>query len=745
MQRILTTLETLASERTSEGDSSESGARKMERDRATHRSGVHRALEPTSVAVVGASRDEAKRGYVIFDILDEWKFEGTVYAENPKYAGETIQGHDVYETASAIGEPVDLACVLTPAQVVPEVLEDCGRAGVGGALIFAAGFGELGNHEIEERILASAREHDIRILGPNTNGLINVHHGLDLLGRPDIPRGGIAMLSQSGNLASGLVQEAIHANQGGFSFYISVGNESDVTFDECLGFLSTHEKTDVVTCYVEGMADGRSFLQEAASFVRDRPIAALKGGLSDVGRRSAQSHTASIAGSAAVIDDVYRQAGVVRVERADELLAVSDSLANLPPAVGPNVAILSDGGGHATHAADSLVEMGLVVPELDPETQAAIRERIPEQAPNVTNPVDVLTLEHDLDIYADCAAALLDDPNVHALLLCGYFGGYASNYDSQTEAREATVAERIIDLMDAHDTPVVVQSIFAEQNLPAIRTLADSPITVLDSINTATRCIAALETYGHHLRTATQKSDFVVSATDESSSIVTEAFIQDRTRLSEFEAKRLLQEYDAPVTPMERVESTTEAVDAATRFDGPVAMKVLSRDIVHKSEVGGVALDVEGAASVRSTYENLMADARAAAPGGELEGVLVSPMVEEGIEVIVGITGDEELGPVVMFGLGGIFVEVLRDVSFRAVPLTEFDARRMIEDIDASPILQGTRGKEGVDQDALVDLLLKVSEVACENPRISELDVNPAIATPEGIEIVDATVVLETD
>ena len=715
----------------------------MDARQANRRTAVHRALEPASVAIVGASRDEAKRGYTTIAALDEWGYEGDVYPVNPKYAGETIRGREVYPEVSAIPDPVDLACVVTPAHVVPSVIEDCGQADVAGALVIAAGFSEIGNDDLEERMVAAAREYDVRLIGPNTNGLINVHHGLDLLGRSNIPQGSIAMISQSGNIASALVYEAINAGTEGFSFYISVGNEADVAFHEFLPYLVTHEETDVAMCYVEGMSDGRSFLREAAKFVQEKPITALKGGLSDAGKQSAASHTASIAGSGAVIDDVYRQAGVVRVERADELLAVSDALANLPPADGPNVGILSDGGGHATHAADSLAEHGLTVPDLEPETQERIRDLVPEQAPNVVNPVDVLTLEYDMDIYYDCAEAMLADPNVDALLLCGYFGGYGINYNSEETTREAEVAERLVDLPGEHGKPVVAQTMFADHDSRAVKVLADSTIPVFESINTATRCVAALETYGSHLQTADLKSDFVVEATAEPSGVVAATIEDGRTRLSEYEAKCLLREYDVPVTPFERATNADEAVAAAENFDGAVAMKVLSRDILHKSEAGGVALDVAGADAVRATYQDLLANAQEYDEDAAIEGVLVSPMVGDGVEVIVGVTHDEEVGPVVMFGLGGIFVEVLEDVTFRALPLTEFDAREMLDDIDASDVLRGAREQESVDRDALIELLVTVSELAAANPEIAELDINPAIASSDGIEIVDAAVTLD--
>lgn len=713
----------------------------MSEGRAATRRELARILEPSAVAIVGASRDHAKRGYQTIAALRDWGYEGDVYPINPKYEGESILGLPVYARVSDVRGPVDLACIVTPAHIVADVIADCGRAGVAGALVIAAGFSEIGNDELEEELLAVAREHDVRVIGPNVNGLVNVHQGLDLLGRRDIPRGDLAVLSQSGNIASALLYEATHSGRGGLSFYISVGNESDVRFHEYLPFLATHEETAVATLYVEGMADGPAFLREAATFVREKPIAALKSGLSDVGKRSARSHTASIAGRADVVDDVYQQAGVVRVERADELLSVSVALADQPPADGPNVGILTDGGGHATHAADSLVEHGLAVPPLEPETQRRIRDRVPENAPNVENPVDVLTLEADVDLYYDCADAMLADPNVDALLLCGYFGGYGDSYGEDNVQAEVDVAEQLHDLPEIHDKPVVAQTMFAEMDSRGAEVLAESSIPVFESINRATRCLAALSTYGRHRRHADEKSDFVVPEPDPHP-VVVEAVDAGRTTLAEHEARELLADYGAPVIPHGVAETRAEAVEAAASFDGPVAMKVLSPDILHKTEADGVRLDVSGPEVVGRAFEELVASAREHDPEADIQGVLVSPMVDGDVELVVGVTEDEEVGRVVMFGLGGVLVEVLEDVVFRGLPLTEFDAASMLDDLDAGAVLDGARGASGVDREAVIELLRTVSTVACENPAIAELDLNPVVATPGGVTVLDAAVTL---
>lgn len=709
----------------------------MSQQQSDHRDEMARILEPDSVAIVGASQDDSKRGYQTIASLQDWGYEGTIYPVNPKYEGETILGLDVYAKVADIPGPVDLACVLTPAHIVPEVIEDCGDAGVEGALVIAAGYSEVGNDELQSELISIARNNDVRIVGPNVDGLVNIHQGLDLLGRREIPIGDLAIVSQSGNIALELIYEALGSGRGGFSFYIPVGNEVDVRFDEYLSFLATHDQTNVGTLYAEGMRDGAAFLREASEFVTKKPIAILKSGRTAAGKQSARSHTASIAGRTNVIEDVYRQAGLVQVDRVDELLAVSIALADQPPADGLNVGILGDGGGPATHAADSLSEHGLNVPDLETKTQKRIREWVPEKAPNVENPIDTMTFAEDLDLFYECADAVLEDPNIDALLLCGYFGGYGLNYPNIDTDTEAAVVRRLKELPAKHGKPVVAQSMFAEMESPGIEELVNSSIPVFKSINYATECVVALAEYGTHRRHAHEKSDFVKPA-PEPHAIVTDAVSSGRSALSEPETRTLLEEYGAPVGVYQMAESREEAAEAVASFDGPVAMKIVSRDILHKTEAGGVKLNVTGAGGAREAYDELVENARRYAPNANHEGVIVTEMVDGDLELVIGLTHDEEIGPVVMVGLGGIYVEVVEDVAFRGLPLTEYDANAMLDELDVSAVLEGARGGAPLDRAAITNLLLTISEIACRNPELRELDLNPVAVSVDGIDILDA-------
>jgi len=701
-------------------------------------------LDPDSIAVAGASADEAKRGYIAMKRLKNSEYEGSVYPVNPSYDGE-ILGKEVYPSVSAIPERIDLVCIVTPPGAVATVLEDAGEAGAAGAVIFSAGFSEEGNVEAEQELVRIAEEYGIRYLGPNVIGMVNaiedVYLGIDASYAP----GEIATISQSGNLGMNLGVEVNRERNTGLSYFVAVGNESDLKFHELLPYFAANEDTGVLALYVEGMSDGRSFLREARRFSEEKPIVALKGGRTGAGKDSAASHTASLAGNADIVEDVYGQAGVITVESFDDLVPVSQAVSELPPLSGRNVAILTEAGGVATIVADALVERGLNVPELAEETRDRLAELFPH-SPNRSNPVDTSVTPETASKHADAAEALLADPNIDGLLICGSYGGYGVGdhgielpTDEDSARAQLESARRIAELPDEYDKPVVVKSTFTTEEAEALAICRDRGIPVYEQFRHAPIALEALAEYGEFLETADERSDFAVDAESTSHERIERA-AKGGEALAEHEAKDVLAEYDIPVTPYRLATTPEEAIEAAAAFDGEVAMKIVSPDIQHKTEADGVALGVAGEASVRETYQELLDNAGAYAPDAEIEGVLVSPMREEGVEVIVGATHDEEVGPVVLFGLGGIFVEVLEDVSFGAVPLTDHDARAMIEGIEGREVLTGARGRAGVDEDALVDLLVEVSRLVADNPQIAELDLNPVFCYEDGIEVVDASI-----
>lgn len=699
-------------------------------------------MDPASVAIVGASTDETKRGYQVIETLQNSGYGGDIYPVNP-YATE-IRGLKVYSTVSAIPARVDLALVVTPAEVVPEVLADCGESGLAGAIVVAVGFRESDEQgrQLEREIVSMANENGIRLIGPNTSGMINVHRGLNLVGTDQVPAGNLALLCQSGNIAISLFTEAASRQGIGFSHYVGVGNEADLKFHEYLSFLGADEETGAIICYIEGMSDGRAFLRASREVSPNTPIIALTGGKSDVGKRSASSHTGSLAADADVSEAVFKQAGVISVDRSDELLAVAHALSSLPPAEGVNVGILSDGGGHATIAADALIARGLSVPPLTDETQQRLQEILPDPA-SIRNPVDVAGgTDDDPRIFTQCADLIGNDPNVNALLLTGLFGGYGIRFAEQYTAVEVEVAETLGGFVDKYGIPLVVQSAYESFDTAPHSALRRSGIPVVESIDVAAASLTALTTYGQHCATIGEKSDFQNEATGDGLS-EQDRLDRSRTQLSEYDTKLILEAESFPIVPFELATTPDEAQEAAEKFTGPVAMKLVSPDIVHKSEAGGIALGVSGAMAIARAYDDLLGSGQAYDPDAAIDGVLVSPMREPGVELIVGVVGDTQFGPVLMVGLGGVFVEVLGDVAFRALPVTETDARSMLADITAQELLDGARGDPPVDRDAVVELLSSVSAFVEANPAVVELDLNPVFATDEGVEIIDATMRIE--
>ena len=690
---------------------------------------LKRILQPESVAVVGASSDPEKRGHVAIAALQERGYGGEIYAVNPATDGR-IRGLEVFPDVASIDGDVDLAFVATPAGAVPDVIEDCGAADVAGAVVIAAGFEEAGNDDLQEDLVSTARAEGVRILGPNVNGMVSVHEGLNFLDI-DVPAGSVALLTQSGNVAVDLINEAVVRGTPGLSYYVPIGNEADISVDEYLRFFDADENTDAVAVFVEGMAEGRAVVEAAAAVADSTPVALLKGGRSPAAVDNAATHTASLVGDHEIAADVLSHHGVVILERLDELLPVAESLARQPPATGSNVAILTDGGGDATLAADALNRHGLSVSPVKEETQSALADRLPE-APNVRNPVDILTAEHDLTRLSDGTELLLTDATVDAILLTGIIGGHAVRFSDEQGRAEVDVAREIATLAAKHDRPIVVQSKYADFESESVSALRRNGVPVFRSIDVAARCLAALHESGRHRRTVGHKADLESQPVERST-------IGEPKRLTEVEAREMLDSAGVPVSPWSYAKSPRQARHAVREFDGAVAMKIVSREIPHKSDVGGVVLDVSPG-EVESEYRRLIKTVEDARPDIPVEGVLISPMVEEGVELIVGGTVDPEIGPVITLGIGGIFVEVIGDIVARPLPVTSFDARSMIDDLEGRSLLEGSRGQSSVDDDRLVDLLLDVNDFLVEKPEVSELDLNPVVASESTLSVLDVDI-----
>lgn len=708
------------------------------------RSPLHDILAPGGIAVVGASADPTKRGYKAMVGLIKDGYRGEIYPVNPK--ADMILGVKAWPSVTAIPGNPALALICTPAASVPGLISECGRRGIKGAVILASGFAEIGGEgaELEREMMEKARAHGVRIIGPNTSGLFNLHHRVNLLSLDNVKPGGVGIISQSGNMLLSLALEAQHNGNVGFSTYVGPGNQSDIGFNDYLRYLGEDENTRVATLYVEGFRDGRKFLDVAREVTAMKPVVVYKSGSTEAGQKAASSHTGALAGSYAMTVDLLKQAGVSVVQHSDEILPVAEGLGLLQKARGKRVAVISDGGGQATIASDRLAEAGLELAELSESTRQQLRDVLFPQASTV-NPVDVAgSTDANPSLLATCMEIVAADDNVDSVFLVGMFGGYSIRFAESLLGDEMRGAETMVDLSKSTTKPLVIYSLYTPIKPPALRRLHEAGLPIYASIEHAVRVLAALGERGQYLAQEERQSrERSVEPLPELTAMFREAQAEGRD-LFEYEAKRLLRDHGIEV-PLELVvRNEAELAEAAGQFgETPLAMKVVSKDILHKSDAGGVKLSVVGEAAMREAREAILASCLAYDADAEIEGILVTPMAKKGVEVILGVIRDPIFGPVLMFGLGGIFVEILEDVAFRAIPLSRRDAEEMVDQIKARKILDGVRGEKAVDRAALVDLLLKVSRIVDAYPELSELDLNPVIVNADGYAVVDARVIVE--
>jgi acetyltransferase len=710
---------------------------------------LERVMKASSVAIVGASQSVTKRGYQAIKTLLDENYSGNIYPVNPKE--DNILGLKCYDKVSSIKGPVDMALITTPAKTIPKILEDCGKKKVAGAVIIAGGFAETGEDgkELEYEMVKVARKHGIRLIGPNTSGMITTCNNQNLVGLNDVPKGHIALLSQSGNMALTLITEAVVKSQKGFSHYVGVGNEADINFHEYLEYFQNDPETNAILMYVEGMRDGRRFLQQAYQTTRQKPIIMLKSGRSVSGRRSAGSHTGALAGMSEVAITAFIRAGIVMVENSDELFPVAETLSSMPPIKNNNVAILADGGGHATIAADLLSDCGIQLPTLHEKTQSKLRDILPAAA-SVSNPVDIAGgADANPLIFAKCAKILLQDHNVGGLLVVGLFGGYSIRFAEKLAFVEEDAAHQMGKLVQDANKPIVVHSLYSFAKPHSLDLLRYYDIPVYDSVEIASKCIGTLCDWGNYLSSYEAKTDFVFKwgqkAKQKGIDIIENARKEGRKHLLESEAKELLGAHGANICADNLATTAEEAVEIAKKLDVPVAMKIVSPNILHKTEAGGVQLGVDTPTNVKKTFNQIIKSAKKYKKTADIKGVLVSPMITEGLEIIVGTKIDDQFGPIIMFGVGGVMVEVLKDVSFRVLPITSRSAKMMMEEIRSVPLINGYRGKPAVDKKAIRKLLMTVSEIIESYPDIEEMDLNPVIVHEEGLVIVDARIILKEE
>lgn len=715
-------------------------------------------FRPRSVAVVGASTDPRKRGHQVLRALEESAFPGAVYPINPK--GGEILGRTVYATLADTPEVPDLALICTPANTVPAAVEACGARGVRGAVVLAVGFRESGDEgaALEQALLEAARKHGVRVVGPNTSGILNLPYGLNLIGARGVRPGSISLLVQSGNMALALMNEVTARSHEGIAICVGVGNELDLGFHEYLDYLGHDPGTRAIVCYVEGFSDARAFLQRAARVARDKPVLVIKGARSARGQEAARSHTGSVAGEYDRLRAGLRQAEVVEVTRTDELLHLAETLATQPPAPGgAGIAILSDGGGQGTLAADALSDMAVPLATLSTETGVALRELL-GRAASVANPVDLAgASDADPEVFGRALEILAADPQVGGVLLVGLFGGYGIRFAEELTRGEELAARAMAVTMQEHRKPLVVHTMYASHRSTPLRLLGEAHVPVIESLDVACRCIGEAWRRAVVLtRPGWAPDDALEPATPaghrrlgtlEAAEAVARARAEKRETLTEPEARAVLRDFGLRFPPTVLCKTPEEAADAVAGMGTAAVLKVVSPKIPHKSDAGGVALGIdspqEGEVAFRRIVERSAEYLAAQGLPAGIDGVLVSPMMATPLaELLIGARRDPDVGPVLTVGAGGIWVEVLRDVAHRVLPVEDQDILEMLAELRTYGLLTGARGRESADLGAAVAAARAVSRCILEYDEVAEVEVNPLFAYAHGAEAVDARIFL---
>jgi acetyl coenzyme A synthetase (ADP forming)-like protein len=679
-------------------------------------------LFPRSVAVIGASATPGKVGHALF--ANVVSFPGPVYAVNPKHT--EIMGKPCFPTVAALPEPVDLAVIVIPADGVAEVLRECGKKGIKNAVVISAGFKECGveGAKREQELVRVAEEYGLNVLGPNVLGIISTRAGLNATFAPRgaLP-GHIAFISQSGAFCTSVLDWAWKEKLG-FSHFVSLGNKAVLNECDFLWAFAEDPETRVIVAYLEGIQDGPRFMEIAREVTREKPIVVLKAGRAEAGARAVSSHTGTMAGADHAYDAAFRQCGVIRARTVEELFDYAYILARQPLPKGKRIGIMTNAGGAGVMAADAAEWEGLTVARLSESTVRALAARLPPAAA-LYNPVDILG-DANAQRYREALELVLGDPGVDMVTALSA---------PVAILRFSELAEVVAEAKERFGKPIAVSFMAGELGEEAEEILRRAGIPSFFDPARAVRALAALAKYVEiRARRHTPPPSFPVDL-PKARKILKSAEEKGRVRLG-LEAMELLSAYGIPVAKGGVAKTAEEARKIAEEIGKPVAIKILSPEITHKTEVGGVRLSVPPQEADRVAWELLNAF-RKTFPGIPMDGVYVQEMLPPGREVILGMVRDPTFGPLLMFGLGGIYVEVLRDVAFGVAPLSREEAEEMVRLIRGAKLLLGVRGQPPVDLAGLVDLILRISQMSVENPEILELDLNPVICYPERVVAVD--------
>lgn len=691
----------------------------------------HSIFDAKSVAVVGASSDKAKVGYAVVENLKRF-FRGKIIPVNPHY--KRLQGLACFPSVADVGRKIDLAVIIVPSKIVASVLADCGRAKIPTAVIISAGFKETGveGARLEQECMKIARKNRIRIVGPNSLGIINTHSGLNatFANQKPLP-GNIAFMSQSGALCTAILDWA-QKEEVGFSKFVSLGNKADLNENDFLNLFSKDDKTKVILGYLESLVDGQEFMRVARKVTRKKPVIVLKSGRTQAGARAAASHTGALAGSDSAFDAAFKQSGVIRVESGEQLFDYAQVFASQPLPKGDRVAIITNAGGPGIMATDACDRRGLRLASFSKSTLKKLKKCLPPSA-NIYNPVDVLG-DAGMERYACACKIALLDRNVDAVIC-------VLTPQAMTDAQ--AIGKAIARVARNSGKPFIACFMGGVNMEGGIKALKDSGIPNYPYPERAAEVAAALVQYSRIRKFKHLKPPRLSKINEGKASKIISNFYGSCHVAFGMESFELLESYGIRTLKSALVSSQGDAGKVARRIGFPVVLKVASPDILHKSDFGAVALNVSEE-NLDAAYNKILFNSRKFMPKARIDGVFVQEMVSQGREVIVGVSREPQIGSIVMAGLGGIYVEVLKDVSFRVAPLNVREAKNMVSEVKGFKILSGVRGEKPSDLSALIDVLLRVSRLASDHPEILELDLNPIkiFDEGEGCIVVDARLIL---
>jgi acetyltransferase len=694
-------------------------------------------FEPRSVAIIGASGDKGKIGHSVISNIIKYGYKGKIFPINPK--GGEIEGIKTYKSILEVNEEIDVALLVVPAKFALESVTECANKGVKYAIVITSGFSEIGNAEEERKMVEIANKKGMRILGPNVFGIFSAEASLNsTFAGSIIPAGHLGIITQSGALGLAMIAQATVGHVG-LSSIVSVGNKADVDEADLLEYLITQERTKVILMYVEGVRDGERLVETLKRATKVKPVVIIKSGRSQRGAMAAASHTGSLAGSDAVFDDIIKQCGALRAESMKDAFEWSKFLANNPLPKGENTVIITNGGGAGVMATDACEKYNVKMYD-DLENLKTIFSPATPAFGSTKNPIDI-TGQAKAEDYEKAFNAALKDPDIHSVLVV------ICESALFTGERLANAVEKNYDEFKKAGKPIIFCLLGGEEVAEYIKVARQKNIPIYEDIYEAVSTMGAMYSFKRYRdETEDEYADIKldVKAID---NIVENARKDGRSFLFSHEGQNVMTITGIPI-PKSLIAMTIEsAVKSATAIGYPVVMKVVSKDILHKSDAGGIALDLQNEKEIIDAYEAIMRSCREHVPHAVIEGVEISEMVQPGTEMIVGARVDKTFGPTVMVGLGGIYVEVMKDVSFRALPLDRKEIMAMIKQIRSYPLLMGVRGEKTRDINMLIDAIIKLGAIISKCKGISDIEINPLVVYEQGLGVkaVDVRIILSKE